>query len=378
MLKNAIEMTEALIRCPSVTPADEGAQVYLTRMLEEAEFEVFQLPFEDVPNIFARIGTGSSPHICYGGHTDVVPPGPEEKWTSPPFEPTIRDGVMYGRGTSDMKGSVACFAAAAIDYVRTYGVPDNGTISLLITGDEEGPAVNGTVKVLEWMKEHGHIPDVFLVGEPTNPDTLGQEIKIGRRGSMNGLLRVQGMQGHVAYPERSNNPLPLLVKLCDALAGYEFDTGTEFFGPTNLELTTIDVGNPAVNVTPDSGVVKFNIRFNDTWSYETLEAKVRAVLDDVSSDYILETSSSAESFITQPGAWTDVVLKAVKEVTGNVPEFTTTGGTSDARFTSQYAPTVEFGPINATIHQIDENAEVKVLEDVTTIFRRVLDLYLRG
>ncbi|MDB2683134.1 succinyl-diaminopimelate desuccinylase [Alphaproteobacteria bacterium] len=376
MIKNAIEITQNLIRCPSVTPADEGAQVYLTKVLEEAGFTVFQLPFGDVPNIFARIGTGS-PHICYGGHTDVVPPGHPEKWTNDPFDPVITDGVMYGRGTSDMKGSVACFAAAAIDYVAKHGAPANGSISMLITGDEEGSAVDGTIKVLEWMKENDHLADVYLVGEPTNPKVLGEEIKIGRRGSMNGFLTVQGKQGHVAYPERSNNPMPLLIKLCDALASYAFDEGTEFFGATNLEVTTIDVGNPAVNVIPDSGEAQFNIRFNDKWSYETLGAKVREVLDAVSTDYKLKTSCGAESFITQPGEWTDVVLEAVKDVTGRVPEFTTTGGTSDARFTVQYGPTVEFGPINDTIHQIDENAEVAVLEDVTKIFSRVLELYFK-
>ncbi len=371
-MSKTIDIASALLKCPSVTPEDAGAQVYLTKLLEDAGFEVFQLPFGDVPNIFARIGSGS-PHICYAGHTDVVPPGPLEKWTSPPFEPTIRDGFLYARGTSDMKGSVACFVAAALEY----GMPKTGSISLLITGDEEGPATDGTIKVLEWMKENNHIPDVFLVGEPTNPSVLGEEIKIGRRGSFNGILTVQGKQGHVAYPERSNNPLPLLIKLLNALEDHVFDKGTEFFSPTNLEITTIDVGNPAVNVTPDSGMAKFNIRFNDTWTYQSLEKKVRDVLDSVSKDYALKTSCGAESFITQPGAWTNVVLQAVSEITGRTPQFTTTGGTSDARFTSQYAPTVEFGPINATIHQIDESAEVQVLEDVTKIFSRIIELYLK-
>jgi len=377
--KDVIDITKKLVSFESVTPADLGCQGYLAGLLEAAGFEVFHQTYGEIENFFARIGTGS-PHLCYAGHTDVVPPGPLDKWTYPPFEPTIDDGVLYGRGVADMKGSVAAFAAAAIDYIRENGAPDKGSISFLITGDEEGPAVDGTVKVLEWMEANGHIPDAFLVGEPTNPDRLGQEIKVGRRGSLNGVLTVCGVQGHVAYPERSHNPMPMLVKLADALNNHVFDEGTEFFAPTNLEMTSIDVGNTAFNVMPDSGEVKFNIRFNDTWVYETLDAELRRVLDTVSTDYALETFSGAEGFLTQPSEFTEIVKTAVTHVTGRnqVPDYTTTGGTSDARFTAGYAPTVEFGPINASIHQIDENLKVTDLEDTAVIFRQVIDLYLSG
>ena len=377
MLKeDVIEITKKLVAFETVTPADLGCQAYLAGLLEEAGFEVFYQKYGEIENFFARIGSGA-PHLCYGGHTDVVPPGPREKWTHPPFEPTIDDGVLYGRGVADMKGSVAAFAAAAIDYVREYGAPKNGSISLLITGDEEADAVDGTIKVLEWMEKNDHIPDVFLVGEPSNPDKLGQEIKVGRRGSLNGVLTVQGVQGHVAYPERSKNPMPLLVKMADVLNSHVFDEGTEFFAPTNLEMTSIDVGNTAVNVTPDSGAVRFNVRFNDTWTSETLDQELRRILDAVSTDYTLITRSGAEGFITEPNDFTDIVRTAVTEIAERTPEYTTTGGTSDARFTAQYAPTVEYGPINATIHQIDENLKIADLEDTAVIYRRVIELYLQ-
>lgn len=376
-----IDIASKLIACPSVTPEDAGAQVYLAKVLEEIGFTCHHLPFgegaERVPNLFARIGSGS-PHICYGGHTDVVPPGPLDKWTSGPFDPQIRDGVLYGRGASDMKGSVAAFVAAAASYIEEYGVPENGSISLLITGDEEGPAVNGTVRVLEWMEKNGHVPDVALVGEPTNPSELGQEIKIGRRGSLTGRLHVKGKQGHVAYPHLADNPLPRLVQMVDLLARHEFDQGTEFFPPTNLEITSIDVGNPASNVIPDSGRAIFNVRFNDLWTAATLEAEIRKILSRTGADYTLATESGSQSFLTQPNEWTALVKRAVSEITGNDPDYTTNGGTSDARFVVQYCPVVEFGPINATIHQIDENASVAALQGTAKIFKRILELYFQS
>jgi len=374
MSYDVIDLTKALISCPSVTPKDAGALVFLEEKLTALGFECHRLPFgegEDaVPNLFARLGT-SAPHICYGGHTDVVPPGPEDKWTYGPFNPHIEDGVLYGRGASDMKGSVAAFVAAVAFYLDN--AEPKGSISLLITGDEEGPAVNGTVKVLEWMEKNDHIPDVALVGEPTNPDHLGQQIKIGRRGSLSGVLSVSGKQGHVAYQHLADNPLPRLVKMLDALCGYEFDSGTDFFVPSNLEVTSIDVGNTADNVIPEQ--VKFNIRFNDTWTSESLEAKIREILDGCGGDYSLATTCGAESFMTQPGHWSDVVRDAVEDVTDKVAEFTTTGGTSDARFISQYCEVVEFGGINATIHQINENAKVSDLQELTQIFERMLHRY---
>lgn len=379
-MSDVLEITKKLIACPSVTPKDEGAQAYLAAYLENLGFECHHLPFgegeDHVPNLFARLGN-EGPHICYAGHTDVVPPGPEKDWSSPPFEPTIRDGVLYGRGASDMKGSVAAFVAAVKAYIEEHGPPP-GSISLLITGDEEGPAVNGTIKVLEWMKEHGHVPDVCLVGEPTNPAELGEEVKIGRRGSLGGVLQVKGKQGHVAYQHLADNPLPRLARLLDALSSHVFDEGTEFFPPTNLELTSIDVGNTAENVIPGAGTARFNVRFNDQWTADTLDKKIRELLDNVTTDYSLETSGNSRSFLTQPGPWTEIVKKAVTDVTGRAPAYTTNGGTSDARFVFEYCPVVEFGGINETIHQVDENSPVQVLEDLTRVFTRVITLYFES
>ncbi len=376
MIYDVIELSQKLISCPSVTPKDEGALVYLGEILTSLGFECHHLGFgegdDHVPNLFARIGA-EGPHICYAGHTDVVPPGSEDQWTYGPFNPHIEDGVLYGRGASDMKGSVAAFVSAAAAYLQDN--KSQGSISLLITGDEEGPSINGTIKVLEWMKENNHLPDVALVGEPTNPNHLGQEIKIGRRGSVNGTITVNGKQGHVAYPHLADNPLPRLVKLLDTLASHQFDEGSEFFPPTNLEIATIDVGNPATNVIPESGQATFNLRFSDIWTGESLINELHSILAPLGYDFTLDTTISAESFITQPGTWSETVLQAVKDVTGKTAEFTTNGGTSDARFTTLYCPTVEFGGVNATIHQINENAAVQDLKDLTAIFKRVIERY---
>ncbi len=376
---DVIELTQKLIACPSITPKDEGALVYLAEKLETLGFTCHRLDFgegdDHVPNLFARLGTGA-PHLCYAGHTDVVPTGPTDAWTHGPFNPHIEDGVLYGRGASDMKGSVAAFTAAVSAYLKNN--TPTGSISLLITGDEEGPAINGTIKVLEWMKENNHIPDVALIGEPTNPDHLGQEIKIGRRGSLTGQLTISGKQGHVAYPHLADNPLPKLVKILDALSDSVLDEGSEFFPSTNLEITTIDVGNTADNVIANSGSAKFNIRFNDRWSSETLSAKLHEIIKSCGFEYELKLTCGAESFLTKPGEWSECVREAVKNVTGKTPEFTTNGGTSDARFVVQYCPVVEFGGINATIHQIDENASVQDLKDLSAIFTQMLELYFKG
>ena len=373
---SVIELAKQLIKCPSVTPADAGAQDFLGHYLQSLGFEVFFLPFADVPNLFARLGT-TGPHLCYAGHTDVVPPGPAGAWTYGPFSPTVADGKLYGRGASDMKGSVAAFASAAAAYLRQHGKP-NGSISMLITGDEEGPADHGTIKVLEWMAQHGHIPDVCLVGEPTNPSVLGEEIKVGRRGSLSGTITVDGKQGHVAYQHLADNPVPRMVKLLHALASHKFDKGTKFFQPTNLEITTVDVGNPATNIIPPEIKAQFNVRFNDKWTHETIKEKIRAILDKAKEPYTLDfRGDHSRSFLTKPGAWSDLVRTAVKDITGKTAAYTTNGGTSDARFIVNYCPVVEFGPVNATIHQINENADVKVLEDLTRIYARVLELYFR-
>jgi succinyl-diaminopimelate desuccinylase len=373
---NVLELTEKLIACPSVTPKDEGALKLLAAYLETLGFECHHLPFGDgderVLNLFARIGSGA-PHMCYAGHTDVVPAGDESKWTYGPFNPTVKDGVLYGRGASDMKGSVAAFAVAAAEYLKGHEL--KGSISLLITGDEEGPAEFGTIKVLEWMKENGHVPDVALVGEPTNPEYLGQEIKIGRRGSLSGELAVMGKQGHVAYQHLADNPLPRLVTLLDALTNYKFDEGNEYFSPTNLEITTIDVGNPAENVIPRKGRAVFNVRFNDAWSSDSLTAKIGQILDEASVGYEVELYGNAQSFMTSPGDWTEVVRDAVEDVTGKVPAYTTNGGTSDARFITRYCPVVECGGVNESIHQINENAKVEDLENLAKIYERVLVRY---
>lgn len=371
-MDGTVALLKKLIACPSVTPEDAGAQAGLAEFLIAHGFTCHHLPFGDVPNLFARIGT-TSPHLCYGGHTDVVPPGPEDLWTYGPFNPHIENGVIYGRGASDMKGSVAAFAVAAARYLKAS--PLKGSISLLITGDEEGPAIDGTVKVLEWMQENGHVPDVALVGEPTNPSELGQEIKIGRRGSLTGRLLVKGRQGHVAYQHLADNPLPRLVKLLDALCDHIFDEGTPFFPPTNLEVVSIDVGNPVDNLIPGSGHAAFNIRFNDLWTGESLSRKVREILDGVSENYELSLTCGAESFITRPGPWVDTVRDAVTEITGKAPALTTNGGTSDARFISKICPIVECGAVNASVHQIDENAKIEDLENLTEIYIRVLERY---
>ncbi|MBG78339.1 MAG: succinyl-diaminopimelate desuccinylase [Alphaproteobacteria bacterium] len=375
---DVIDLTKDLIACPSVTPKDAGAQTLLARHLGDLGFACNHLPFgqgaERVENLFAHIGSGDGPHLCFAGHTDVVPAGDESVWTYGPFTPTIADdGKLYGRGASDMKGAVAAFVAAAASYITQHGAPKKGTISLLITGDEEGPAINGTTKVLEWMKENSLCPDMALVGEPTNPDHLGQEIKIGRRGSLNGILTVTGKQGHVAYQKLANNPLPTLARMISTLSEYEFDQGSAYFDPTNLEFSTIDVGNTATNVIPGQGIATFNVRFSDKWTADTLSSKIRDILDSIDTQYSIEFSSNASSFLTEPSDWTQCVQNAVTEVTGKTPAYTTTGGTSDARFITQYCPVIECGPVNETIHQIDENADVQTLRDLTQVYIKILE-----
>jgi len=355
---------------------DEGAQDVIINALKPLGFDIYDVTrgpeHQKIRNTFLRHGTGG-PHLCFCGHTDVVPAGDTAGWTHPPFDAVIDDGKLYGRGTSDMKGNIACFMAALSQFLGSYD--GAGSISLLITGDEEGPAINGTVKVLGWMKENNHIPDVALVGEPTNPDALGQEIKIGRRGSLTGILKVTGTQGHVAYPHLADNPLPRLTAMLDKIAKHEFDTGNEFFPPTNLELTTIDTGNPADNIIPAAAEAHFNVRFNDQWNARTLEEKIRSLLDLVSPDYELTCVSNAASFITRPNEWTDIVAKAVTTITGQTPELSTKGGTSDARFVSTYCPVVEFGLTNKTIHQIDEHVEIADMHQLTAVYKKILENY---
>lgn len=378
MSENALTIAQKLIRCPSITPEDVGAQDYLKSLLEPAGFKIYDLPFEGngsypVKNFFARYGT-SGPHLCFAGHTDVVPPGDEKSWTVPPFAAEVRGDRLIGRGASDMKGNIAAFAAAVLNYLKEK--PDfKGSVSLLITGDEEKDSINGTARVLEWMKENGHVPDVCLVGEPSNPDHIGQEVKIGRRGSLTGRITVRGIQGHVAYPERADNPLPRLISYLDALKKTIFDKGSAFFPPTNLEVTTIDVGNPSTNVIPAEGRAAFNIRFSDRWTIEALEQKIRFILDGIDPHYDIRFTRGAPSFLTSPGEWTGLVAGAVEAIVDTRPAMSTGGGTSDARFVASYCPVVEFGMVNKSIHQVDEYCTLEELDKCETIYHEILKRY---
>lgn len=379
MMQSSLIIAQKLISCPSITPEDAGAQSYLKSFLSDLGFAIYDLPFEGnggtypVPNFFARLGT-SSPHICFAGHTDVVPAGDEAAWSVPPFEGVIKEGKLIGRGASDMKGNIAAFAAAVQNLVRSQK-NFNGSISFLITGDEEKESINGTARVLEWMKDNNHIPDVCLVGEPSNNEFMGQEMRIGRRGSLTGYLTVRGTQGHVAYPERIKNPLPVLVSLLNALVATKLDEGSEFFPASSLQITTIDVDNPSNNVVPAMGKATFNIRFCDVWTTQSLEEKVKDILNAVTKDYEIKFTRGAHSFLTKPGAWTAIVSDAIKKVTGHTPALGTGGGTSDARFVSQYCPVVEFGLINKTIHQVDESCDIADLEKCEMIYHEILKRY---
>ncbi len=376
---DAVELTRALIRCNSVTPADGGALALTGAALERLGFTTHHMTFSapdtpDVDNLYARLGT-SAPNFCFAGHTDVVPVGDAEAWSLEPFAADIRDGILYGRGATDMKGAVAAFITAVDQFLAKRGGQFDGSISLLITGDEEGPSINGTVKVLDWLAERGEKLDHCLVGEPTNPDALGDMIKIGRRGSMNGTLTAKGVQGHVAYPHLADNPLPRLVKMLDRLCSHEFDQGNEHFTPTNLELASIDVGNTASNVIPAQATALFNIRFNTEQTSDDIEAWLRAQCDSVGGDYELDVSAGSQPFLTQPGPFTDLISQAVEEVTGIKPALTTTGGTSDARFIHHHCPVAEFGLISETMHKVDEQVLVSDIEGLTGIYTRILEYY---
>ena len=378
-----VTLSEALIRRPSVTPTDAGALDVLGDDLAAAGFTCHRLPFAeagtpDVDNLYARFGT-SAPNFCFAGHTDVVPPGNPADWSSDPFQPERRDGRLYGRGAADMKCAVAAFAVAARRFIEETGGNFEGSISFLITGDEEGPAINGTRKALEWMRDHDEVIDACLVGEPTNPLELGDMIKIGRRGSINARITVDGTQGHVAYPDIADNPVPRVLADLKALDDHVFDEGTEHFPPTNLEITTIDVGNQTSNLIPAKAEARINIRFNDRHSGASLAAfleQQRAIHAGARSR--LETSVSGEAFLTPPGCLSTIVAGAVEAVTGRKPELSTTGGTSDARFIKDHCPVVEFGMINETAHKVDENALVGDIEALAAIYQRTLAQYFAG
>jgi succinyl-diaminopimelate desuccinylase len=378
-----LPILEALIKCPTVTPNAGPALDYLEGLLAANGFVCTRLKFSgagtyDVDNLFARHGS-TAPHLCFAGHVDVVPPGPEDKWTHPPFAAEQANGFIYGRGAADMKGSVAAFAAAAIASVKEGGLP--GSLSLMITGDEEAAAVNGTAKILAWMKETGNLPDHCIVGEPTSEKKLGDTVKIGRRGSLSFDVSITGTQGHVAYPKKADNPIPKLARLIDRLSRLKFDKGNEHFGPTSLAFTTVDVGNAAGNVTPERATAKFNIRFNTEQTVDSLVERVREVCTAVERErggkFELTPHLSAEAFVTEPGPFLGVILDAIEEETGTIAKLSTSGGTSDARFIKSFCPVLELGPLNQTIHKIDERIGVDDLLGLSRIYFGIIENYAR-
>ena len=374
-----VALAQGLIRCPSVTPLEGGALSILESMLRPAGFACHRLTMRqagtpDVENLYARLGTGS-PHLCFAGHTDVVPVGNREAWTIAPFAGTVTGDTLYGRGAADMKGAIACFAAAAARFLAARGPEFGGSISLLITGDEEGVSINGTKKLLDWVRAKGERLDACIVGEPTNAQRLGDMVKIGRRGSMNGYLAVEGVQGHTAYPHLADNAAHRLIAMLHALTSTPLDQGTGHFQPSTLQIATIDIGNTAANIIPGTARATFNIRFNDRWSSATLKELIKQRFDAVGGRYTVEYHVSGESFLVPPGEVSDVLSTAIKRVTGRTPDLTTTGGTSDARFIHHFCPVAEFGLVGLTMHKVDEQVPVADMTQLTDIYAAVLDLY---
>ena len=381
--RDPVALTQALVRCPSVTPAEGGALALLAGILETAGFAVHLPVFSeqgtpDITNLYARVGA-DGPCLVFAGHTDVVPPGDAARWSRDPFGGEIADGLLYGRGATDMKGGVAASVSAVLNHLEACGGAIPGSIAFLITGDEEGPAVNGTVKLLDWAKARGERFDHCVLGEPTNPDHFGEMIKIGRRGSLTGRLTVEGTQGHVAYPHLADNPIRGLLRLADGLLATPLDQGTAHFSPSNLELVTVDVGNPSTNVIPARAHAVFNTRFNDLWTDESLAAEIRTRLDRAAGNAVryevtFDPSNSA-AFLTAPGPFVSLVADAVAAVTGTVPTLSTTGGTSDARFIKDHCPVVEFGLVGRTMHQVDEHAAVADIVALEAVYRAILGRY---
>lgn len=373
-----VALTADLIRCPSVTPEEGGALQHLQTLLEGAGFDCTRVDRGGVSNLFARWGKkGAARTFGFNGHTDVVPVGDQAAWTADPFGAEVREGRMYGRGATDMKSGVAAFAAAAVDFVRQ--TPPDGAVVLAITGDEEGDAVDGTTALLDWMQSEGETMSHCLVGEPTCPSTMGEMIKIGRRGSMTAWFTATGKQGHSAYPHRAKNPLPAMARLIDRLASHELDQGTDHFDPSTLAVVQFDTGNGATNVIPAQCRAAVNIRFNDLHSGASLSQWLRREAQDVSRmfDIVIETEIkvSGEAFLTPPGELSDLVAKAVEAETGVTPELSTTGGTSDARFVKDLCPVVEFGLVGETMHQVDENVPVAQITQLKGIYARILADY---
>ena len=378
---DALALAQELIRCPSVTPADAGALSTLAAALTPHGFVCETMAFEqaDTPtidNLYARLGS-TGPLLCFAGHTDVVPPGDAAAWSADPFAARIEDGILVGRGAVDMKTAIAAFAAAAADFAPRLGA--FGSIGLLITGDEEGPALNGTIKMLQKLAERGERIDHCVVGEPTSQRRIGDTMKIGRRGSCTGRLRVLGAQGHVAYPHKADNPIPKLIAILAALTGRRLDEGTEHFEPSNLEVTTVDVGNSATNVIPAEARAVFNIRHNDLHTGGELERWVRSVCDAAiaagGGAYELDWTIGGDVFLTAPGAFTALLAGAVADVTGETPIYSTGGGTSDARFIKNYCPVVELGLVGESMHKIDEQVPVADIATLQAIYTRVIERY---
>jgi succinyl-diaminopimelate desuccinylase len=371
--EDPLPLAQALIRCASVTPADAGAQTVLSDALRQLGFTVTPLRFGEIDNLFARIGT-EAPHICFAGHTDVVPVGAAQ-WQGDPFGAEVRNGLLYGRGACDMKGGIAAFVAAAAQHLAEG--PPHGSISLLITGDEEGPAIDGTVRVLTWMEANRQIPDFCIVGEPTCPVQLGDMVKIGRRGSLNAKITVHGTQGHVAYPHRADNPVHRLMCAAAALTAAPLDAGNDWFEPSSLQFTSIDVGNTVTNVIPASASAMLNIRFNSDHTGAALSAWLRAVLAQHAERFDLDIAISGESFLTEPGTLVNTLRQAIIDASGVEPKLDTGGGTSDARFIARHCPVAEFGLVGATMHQADERVPIAELRDLARIYRAVLAAFLR-
>lgn len=375
-MTDPVALTADLIRCPSVTPEEGGALVLLERTLAAAGFRTVRVDRDGIANLFARWGD-SAPVFGFNGHTDVVPPGAHTAWRHPPFDAVVEQGRIYGRGAADMKSGVAAFVAAAIDFVAA--TPPDGSIVLAITGDEEGEGEHGTLALLDWMAANGETIDHCIVGEPTCPERMGDMIKIGRRGSMTVHLNAYGMQGHAAYPERARNPLPALVRLLDRLASRRLDAGTAHFGPSTLAITTVDTGNPASNVIPAEASATLNIRFNDAHTSATLSTWIEEEADRLAAEFRVGIAArfqvSGEPFLTAPGAFSELVVRAVASETGVRPELSTSGGTSDARFVKELCPVIEFGLVGATMHQTDEHVEVAHIEQLKAVYTRILADY---
>ncbi|AUJ65113.1 succinyl-diaminopimelate desuccinylase [Aestuarium zhoushanense] len=373
-----VDLTAQLVRCPSVTPAEGGALVLLEELLSASGFDCTRVDRGGISNLYARWGRkGANRTFGFNGHTDVVPLGNRDDWTVDPFGAEIKDGFMYGRGTTDMKSGVAAFVAAAIDFVKQ--TPPDGAIAIAITGDEEGDADDGTVALLDWMDQQGESMSVCLVGEPTCPNEMGEMMKIGRRGSLTAWFTVTGVQGHSAYPHRANNPIPALARLVDRMSSHELDSGTDHFDPSTLAFVTVDTGNPATNVIPAQTRAAVNIRYNDLHTGESLTAWMQGEADKIAVEFGVKVDMrvkiSGESFVTPPGELSDLVSKSVQAVTGKTPELSTSGGTSDARFVKNHCPVVEFGLVGKTMHQVDERVAVDQIGQLKSIYTRILNDY---